>query len=74
MAKTASITGDGLSAQVFIDGHEVTDLISYKLEGSRGRCTMTVALEIMESITAEIDATPITADAASASPKEEVSE
>lgn len=51
MAKHLTIVG-GRSEEplitIIVDGQEMTDVISYKMEGSRGRDTLTLVMEIME--------------------------
>ncbi len=56
MAKTLSITknADG-HVSVFVDGHEMTEILSYKMEGSPERDTLTLVTEIMDSYDLRIE-------------------
>lgn len=40
---------------ITVDGQEMTDVISYKMEGSRGRDTLTLVMEIMDAYELEFD-------------------
>lgn len=56
MAKTLSITKDANGhVSVFLDGHEMTEILSYKMEGSSGRDTLTLVTEIMDSYDLKIE-------------------
>jgi len=56
MAKTVSITDREGFLEIIVDGKRMTEIISYKLEGSYGRNTLTLVTEIMESLTATSEA------------------
>lgn len=56
MAQRVTITdGPGTTFQLIIDGHEMTEILSYKVERERGRCTLTLVTEIMEKIETALD-------------------
>ena len=40
---------------VFVDGHEMTEILSYKMEGSPERDTLTLVTEIMDSYDLRIE-------------------
>ena len=57
MAKSLSITKDANGhVNVFVDGHEMTEVLSYKMEGSPGRDILTLVTEIMDSYDLKIEA------------------
>ncbi len=56
MAKTVSITDREGFLEIIVDGKRMTEIISYKLEGSYGRNTLTLVTEIMEGLTATSEA------------------
>lgn len=56
MAKTFSITKNAdVHVSVFVDGHEMTEILSYKMEGSPERDTLTLVTEIMDSYDLRIE-------------------
>lgn len=55
MAKKLSIIDTSDILEIVIDDHKMTEVLSYKLEGSCGRSTLTVVTEILEEVTAKIE-------------------
>lgn len=55
MPKKVSIVDTPDRFELVIDGHKMTEVLSYKLEGSCGRSTLTVVTEILEEVTAKIE-------------------
>lgn len=56
MAQRVTITdGPGTALQLIIDGHEMTEVLSYKVERECGRCTLTLVTEIMEKVETAFD-------------------
>lgn len=50
MAQDISITTAGNSARVFIDGNEIADVLSYKLEETAKKSTLTLEIFITGKI------------------------
>lgn len=57
MAKTVSITESRDTLDIVVDGHKMTEVLSYKLEGSCGRSTLTLVTEITDSYDLKIGTT-----------------
>lgn len=56
MAQRVAITdGPGTAFRLIIDGHEISEILSYKVEREHGRCTLTLVTEIMEQIETSFD-------------------
>lgn len=55
MAKKVSIVDTPDSLEIVIDNQKMTEVLAYKLEGSRDRRTLTVVTEILEEVTARIE-------------------
>lgn len=55
MAKKLLIEETRNSSNIVLDDYEMTEVISYKLEGFHGRTTLTVVTEILEEVTARIE-------------------
>lgn len=56
MAKSVSITGGQGGLDITVDDHKITEVLSYKLEGTHGRNTLTLVTEITEAVTTTIEA------------------
>ncbi len=56
MAQKVTITdGPGCVSKLIIDGQEMTEVLSYKVEQEHGRCTLTLVMEIMDEIKTSFD-------------------
>lgn len=56
MAKNVSITDSPGAFDIIVDGHKMTEILSYKLECSNGQRTLTLVTDVIGSVTTEIEA------------------
>lgn len=53
--KVIIIDGPGANGIIEVDGAKITDVLSYIVERRRGRCTLTMEVEVMEEIKTNLD-------------------